>query len=174
MMYRCESCGHLFEDGEQAVWEERHGLDTPPYEQWSGCPICKGGYEEVHQCKKCGDWHVENDIYYGWCVECLKKEINYDSFLEYCEANKDENYLELFVMQDLLNCDDVPKNTSLEFHDLMKRVFDEERKRAEIEECIWKNKTDLLDRCIRFIMEDDGSIGIDNFAYWLNDKKEVK
>lgn len=60
MMFKCESCGNLFEEGEQATWEERHGLDSPPYEQWSGCPICKGGYEEVHQCKECGDWHTED------------------------------------------------------------------------------------------------------------------
>ena len=54
-MYRCCECGNLFEEGEQAVWEETHGLDSPPYEAWSGCPVCKGGYEEVYQCKDCGD-----------------------------------------------------------------------------------------------------------------------
>ena len=26
-MYRCCECGNLFEEGEQAVWEEHHGLD---------------------------------------------------------------------------------------------------------------------------------------------------
>ena len=36
MMYRCVNCGNLFEEGEQAVWEETHGLDSPPYETWSG------------------------------------------------------------------------------------------------------------------------------------------
>ena len=33
MMYRRCECGNLFEEGEQAVWEERHGLDSPPYEK---------------------------------------------------------------------------------------------------------------------------------------------
>lgn len=33
MMYRCCDCGHLFEEGEQAVREETHGLDSPPYEK---------------------------------------------------------------------------------------------------------------------------------------------
>ena len=45
-MYKCTECGNLFEEGEQAAWEETHGLDSPPYEKFSGCPVCKGGYEE--------------------------------------------------------------------------------------------------------------------------------
>ena len=68
-MYKCTECGHLFEEGEQATWEETHGLDSPPYEKWSGCPVCKGGYEEVHQCKKCGDWHTDDELYEGWCED---------------------------------------------------------------------------------------------------------
>ena len=32
---------------------------------------------------------------------------------------------------------------------------------------------DFLEDCIRFVMDDDGSIGRDNYADWLN-KKEVK
>lgn len=32
-MYRCETCGNLFEEVEQAVGEETHGLDSPPYEK---------------------------------------------------------------------------------------------------------------------------------------------
>ena len=31
----------------------------------------------------------------------------------------------------------------------------------------------LIDACIRFIMDDDGSIGRENYADWLN-KREVK
>lgn len=165
MMYRCESCGHLFEDGEQAVWEETHGLDCGPYEKWSGCPLCRGGYEEVHQCKECGDWHTENELYDGWCEKCLRETINYDTFFEYCEANKDEQYLDIFVMSELLGGMDCPKNVSYEFHQLM----------------IWVYKTYIqadctcepLTKCIRFIMDDDGSIGRENYADWLN-KREVK
>ena len=93
-MYKCCECGNLFEEGEQAVWEETHGLDSPPYEKWSGCPVCKGGYEEVHQCEQCGDWHSEDELYDGWCEKCLRETINYDTFFEYCEASKDGNYLD--------------------------------------------------------------------------------
>ena len=82
MMFRCESCGHLFEEGEQATWEERHGLDSPPYEKWSGCPVCRGGYEEVHQCKECGGWHTDDELYDGLCEKCLRETINYDTIFE--------------------------------------------------------------------------------------------
>ena len=175
MMFKCCECGHLFEDGEQAVWEERHGLDTPPYEQWSGCPICKGGYEEAHQCKECGEWHTENELYDGWCEKCLRETITYDTFFEYCEANKDEQYLDIFVMSELLGGMDCPKHSSYEFHQLM---IDEYQHRANLVrqyEMMFKKKApdNFLAACIRFIMDDDGSIGRENYADWLN-KREVK
>lgn len=175
MMFRCCECGHLFEDGEQAVWEETHGLDTPPYEKHSGCPLCKGDYEEVHQCKECGDWHTENELYDGWCEKCLRETINYDTFFEYCEANKDEQYLDIFVMSELLGGMDCPKDSTVEFHSLMVEYYKREVKLDRDMESILGRKTSLnfLDRCIRFIMDDDGSIGRENYADWLN-KREVK
>ena len=179
-MFKCESCGHLFEEGEQAVWEERHGLDTPPYEKWDSCPICRGGYEEVHQCKECGEWHTENELYDGWCEKCLRETINYDTFFEYCEANKDEQYLDIFVMSELLGGMDCPDNVSYEFHQLMIETY---KKRVEeaalhnwVQGCIPESKRrydDFIDSCIRFIMDDDGSIGRENYADWLN-KREGK
>ena len=80
MMFRCCECGNLFEDGEQAVWYEPHGLDSPPYEKLSGCPVCKGDYEEVHQCKECGDWHSDDELYEGFCEKCLRESISYETF----------------------------------------------------------------------------------------------
>ena len=175
MMYRCENCGNLFEDGEQAVWEERHELDSPPYEKFSGCPICKSDYEEVHQCKECGEWHTEDELYDGWCEKCLRETINYDTFFEYCEANKGERYLDIFVMSELLGGMDCPNNVSYEFHQLM---IDEYQHRANLvrqyEKMFGKKAPDdFLSACIRFIMDDDGSIGRENYADWLN-KREVK
>ena len=70
MMFKCESCGHLFEEGEQAVWEERHGLDTPPYEKWSGCPLCYGAYEKAEPCKICGS-NTEEELVGGVCEDCF-------------------------------------------------------------------------------------------------------
>ena len=176
MMYKCENCGHLFEEGEQAVWEETHGLDSPPYEKWSGCPVCKGDYEEVYQCKQCGDWHSEDELYDGWCEKCLRESINYNTFFEYCEANKDEQYLDTFVMCEILNCEYVPKYSSDEFHDLMVETY-KKRVRASEEyiRVFGRKAVDcLLDMCIRFIMDDDGSIGRENYANWMNNRKVVK
>ena len=169
MMFRCCECGNLFEEGEQAVWEETHGLDSPPYEKFSGCPVCKGDYEEVHQCKDCGDWHSEDELYDGLCEKCLRESINYDTFFEYCEANKDEQYLDIFVMCYLLNCDEVPEHPSWDFHQLMIDTY----KRRVAESKLLRTADKILTSCIRFIMDDDGSIGRENYADWLN-KREVK
>ena len=168
-MYKCTECGNLFEEGEQATWEERHGLESPPYEKWSGCPVCKGDYEEVHQCKECGDWHSEDELCEGWCEKCLRESINYDTFFEYCEANKDEQYLDIFVMSELLGGMNCPDNISYELHQLMIETY--KRRVADVK--LLKGKFDFLEDCIRFIMDDDGSIGRENYADWLN-KMEVK
>ena len=72
MAYRCLECGHIFEEGEQAIWEETHGLDTPPYEKFSGCPICKSAYEETIPCKICGSEHLEEELYGCICEECVE------------------------------------------------------------------------------------------------------
>ena len=169
MMYRCKDCGNLFEEGEQAVWQERHGLDFPPYETWSGCPVCRGSYEEVHQCKKCGAWHSEDELYDGWCKKCLRETINYDTFFKHCEDNKDEQYLDTFVMCYLLYCDEVPKYPSVEFHQLMIETY----KRMVANAKLLGDKFGFLEKCIRFIMDDDGYSGREEYAEWLN-KMEVK
>ena len=170
-MYKCTECGNLFEEGEQAVWEETHGLDSPPYETWSGCPVCKGDYEEVYQCEQCGDWHTDDELYDSRCEKCLRETINYDTFFEYCEANKDENYLDTFVMCYLLNCDqyEVPKYPSWEFHQLMVETY----KRGVANAKLLGEKFGFLAKCVCFIMDDDGSIGKENYADWLN-KSGVK
>ena len=179
-MYRCENCGNLFEEGEQAVWEETHGLDSPPYEKWSGCPLCKGDYEEVHQCKKCGDWHTDDELYGGWCENCLRETINYDTFFDYCMANDDENYLEIFVLSEFMGGMDCPKFISYDFHQWMVKLYKDRAKEVSDYERYYssngmnkKHHDAFIDSCIRFIMDDDGSIGRENYADWLN-KREVK
>lgn len=72
MAYCCLECGHIFEDGEQAVWEETHGLDAPPYEKFSGCPICKSNYEETVRCEICHGEFLIDELNSGCvCNECL-------------------------------------------------------------------------------------------------------
>ena len=173
MMYRCCECGHLFEDGDQAQWEETHGFSSPPHEKWDGCPMCNGDYEEIHQCKGCDEWHTENELYDGWCEKCLRETINYDTFFKYCEANKDENYLDLFVMKEFFDAE-MPKYSSYAFHDLMIRVYCERVSSIKVEKSFFgKSLDEFLAACIRFIMDDDGAIGREHYANWLN-KREVK
>ena len=174
MMYRCVNCGNLFEEGEQAVWKETHGLDSPPYEKFSGCPVCRGDYEEVHQCKECGDWHTDDELYEGWCEDCLRETINYDTFFEYCEANKDEQYLDIFVMSELLGGMDCPDNVSYDFHQLMIDLYKKRVDGIKKDIALFNRTFDgFIDVCIRFIMDDDGDSGRENYADWLN-KREVK
>ena len=173
MMYRCENCGHLFEEGEQAVWEEKHGLDTPPYEKWDGCPLCRGGYEEVHQCKECDEWHTEDELYDGWCEKCLRETINYDTFFDYCEANKDYQYLDIFVMNLCFDGMNAPNDTTEKFHNHLIALYKGMVETAQAVIAIGVEDSRLLPACIRFIMDDDGSIGRENYADWLN-KREVK
>ena len=61
-MYKCEECGNVFEEGEQAVWREDHG------EQFSGCPICKETYREIEPCKICGSYNHDFDE--SFCDDC--------------------------------------------------------------------------------------------------------
>ena len=63
-MYKCVECGNLFEDGEQAFWKEAHG------ESFTGCPLCKGNYEEIKPCKICGTYLHDFDEDY--CEHCKK------------------------------------------------------------------------------------------------------
>ena len=78
-------------------------------------------------------------------------------------------------MSELLGGMDCPKDSTVEFHSLMVEYYKREVKLDRDMESILGRKTSLnfLDRCIRFIMDDDGSIGRENYADWLN-KREVK
>lgn len=171
-MYKCTECGHLFEEGEQAVWYENQGEchGVTAMERFSGCPVCKGDYEEVYQCEACGDWHTEDELYDSWCEKCLRETINYDTFFEYCEANIDEQYLDTFVMCYLLYCDEIPKYPSVEFHQLMVETY----KRRVADAKLLGGGFDFLADCVRFVMDDDGYSGRENYADWLNNRKEVK
>ena len=74
-MFVCLDCGRVFED--PIHWEETHGLDTPPYEHFTGCPYCGGAYTEAHRCDCCEEWIV--DDYYKtddgqrYCEDCIRK-----------------------------------------------------------------------------------------------------
>ena len=173
---KCTDCGYVFDFEDRTVVKESHGFDDGFYETFSCCPNCGGDFEDAVECHECGEAFTENEIYGDkWCEKCLRETINYDTFFEYCEANKDEQYLDIFVMSELLGGMDCPKHSSYEFHQLM---VDEYQHRANLvrqyEKMFGKKAPDdFLAACIRFIMDDDGSIGRENYADWLN-KREGK
>ena len=90
-MYRCLECGALFDEYEKAEWYETHGLDTPPYERMTGCPKCKGSYEEAKSCKLCGSYDLENDDKY--CQEC-KNDVQ-ERFVKILHLEFDKDEIEL-------------------------------------------------------------------------------
>lgn len=73
-MYVCLECQETFETPME--WEETHGLGHGPYEKWSGCPYCGGGYVEGHECDCCGetiiDIYIKTDHGYRYCLNCYK------------------------------------------------------------------------------------------------------
>lgn len=69
MFFRCQECGHIFEEGEQRSWVEPHG------ERLSGCPLCFGNYVEAKKCNICGSYNCdEHEDYCKNCkIETIKK-----------------------------------------------------------------------------------------------------
>ena len=69
-MYKCVDCETVFE--EPATWEEDRGefWGVPCTEKVSGCPKCKGDYDEVFQCQRCEEWCFEDELTDGFCEIC--------------------------------------------------------------------------------------------------------
>ena len=76
MMFKCIECGYVFEEGEQAVWYEDRGefWGVPCSERMTGCPKCRGDYEEATECENCGEWHDEYELEDGLCEKCRENE----------------------------------------------------------------------------------------------------
>lgn len=92
-MYRCNECGHLFEDGEQRTYRENVGEchGSPSYQEFSVCPVCGGDYEEVNPCKICGSYDNKKDG--EFCETCkiyVKKR--FSNFVNH-EFTKEERKL---------------------------------------------------------------------------------
>ena len=172
---KCTDCGYVFDYEDRTAVKESHGFNDGFYETFSCCPNCGGDFEDAVECHECGEAFTEDEIYGDkWCEKCLRETINYDTFFEYCEANRDEQYLDIFVMSELLGGMDCPKNVSWDFHDLMIQVYKDAVKNIKRGNILFGDSyRALLDACIRFVMDDDGSIGRENYADWLN-KREVK
>ena len=74
-MYECHRCGKHFEEPD--IITETHGLDSPPYEKVAVCPYCHGWFEEMYQCKVCGQFFTDDELTMSVCDECIyEHEIN--------------------------------------------------------------------------------------------------
>jgi hypothetical protein len=157
---------------------ENHWLDGEYMgsETFLVCHNCGGDFEDAADCCECGEAFTESELYEGWCEKCLRETINYDTFFEYCMANDGENYLEIFVLSEFVGGMDCPKFISYDFHRLMIQIYKERVQDMVSYESLFGKKApdDFLPSCIRFIMDDDGSIGRENYADWLNKKGEKK
>lgn len=171
---KCTDCGYVFDYEDRTVVKESHGFNDGFYETFSCCPSCGGDFEDAVDCCECGEAFTENELYNGWCEKCLRETINYDTFFEYCEANKKDHYLVIFVMEEILEMDPI-YTYSEKFYSIIQSLYKNAVIAANADNLFMGrcfNK--LIDACIRFIMDDDGSIGRENYADWLNSKKEVK
>lgn len=73
-MFICLDCGCVFDEPKH--WIETHGLDSPPYEEWDGCPSCGGAYAETYKCDGCNDWlcgtYAETKNGNKYCENCYE------------------------------------------------------------------------------------------------------
>lgn len=73
-MFICLDCGCVFDKSKH--WIETHGLDSPPYEEWDGCPSCGGAYAETYKCDGCNDWlcgtYAETKNGNKYCENCYE------------------------------------------------------------------------------------------------------
>ena len=72
-MQICLECEKVFEDEEIAYWQESRGefWGEPAYESMSGCPHCRGDYDEAIKCDACGQYFTLNELDENHlCEEC--------------------------------------------------------------------------------------------------------
>lgn len=79
-MYVCLDCGETFSFPEIII--EKHGLDSPPYEESIGCPTCGGAFVETMSCDICGEYitneYVETIDGSIYCEDCYSvKNVEY-------------------------------------------------------------------------------------------------
>lgn len=71
-MFVCIECGEVFTVPDR--WEEKHGFNYGPFEQFSGCPYCGGAYAEAHKCSCCDEWitgtYIKTEDDQRICEDC--------------------------------------------------------------------------------------------------------
>ena len=138
--YQCHECDRRFEEPDFIT--EKHGLDTPPYEKIAVCPYCKGYFEEMQECKICGEYFTEDELTSGVCDDCIY-EHDTDIELLYklgdCEEAKEtvslngfiasvltEEQINEIVMRELRTINYAPYINGVEFNGSDKSWFAEQ------------------------------------------------
>lgn len=161
-MYRCFECGHLFESGEELHITEAHG------ERYTGCPVCGGGYEETVQCTNCGANHFDDDVYFGFCIECLGAEATYDNMKNFLHDKRLEAD---FYICEFYKSNIDPDCVSEELTDLARCGFN-----SKVCFDMLKNRgvkgyeSPLVGQMRKYLFDLDD--GVYSFAEWLTKKKE--
>lgn len=161
MTFKCLECGHIFEEGEEYRWTEMHG------EVWCGCPICRGEFDITESCVCCGGQYTSEDLYDGWCEECLEDAVNYDNFLEYLMED-DGKYNKLIQFSFLRMLDSsVPESVSAKLIELMREWY--LKKKADDLIC---GSKEFITICKAYVLVEGGSEGKADYAEWLNRRKD--
>ena len=163
-MYKCTECGHVFENASH--WHESHGFRDGSYERFSGCPRCLSPYEEAVYCANCEGLFLESELYHGYCANCLRATIDFDSFFDYLQ---DTGLFGHFMFEHIL--ESTQPKTSEKLNTAMVVFYRLLSQRDE------KRKTPVFaGACASYIMDADGESGRDDYAEWLKERegKHVK
>lgn len=155
-MYKCLECGHIFDIGEEAHWEENHGLDCGPYEEWTGCPLCNGSYEETVRCKQCQGEFLEDELTEGLCEECIMNSLDVEMFKKYLI---DTDQISTFMFY--LCGTSEPKTITKKLKRLLIKAYNME--------CNIKGFTNKV---FSFVFQ-GGKYSLENYAEWLANREEV-
>ena len=85
-MYKCENCRHVTYAPMIANFEDGAAL---------ACPHC--GDTDLtpgDRCQECGQFYEAEDLFGGWCLDCLREQIDYPTGLSYL---LDWEYLRTFL-----------------------------------------------------------------------------
>ena len=70
-MYKCLDCGRILDDDELKLSRDYvSDYAGGSYENHTGCP-CGGDVEEVTACEGCDDYYTSDELYEGFCENCL-------------------------------------------------------------------------------------------------------
>ena len=166
-MFKCVECGHLFELGEEKRFVEAHG------EEYLGCAICGGAYEETVRCKKCGTHRFEDELYNGICAECIGEAMTLANMVQYLDDSSLEAdfYIGEFYKSNFDYAS--PELIDLARCGFKRAVMDDSLKKIDHNGYLpEKYESPKVAQLRRFVV--DGDYGMYDFAAWLNKKEEKK